>query len=99
MQIESHVLPREAARENQAKAAPSQRTTVLLIEDNPDDALLIEFMISDSGGDLFEFERVEDLEAGLRRLQSPGVGIILCDLSLPDSHGLETFARLHAQAQ
>lgn len=74
------------------------RLKVLLIEDNPGDARLIQLMLAADGEQLFEVEVVERLEAGVRRLASGGVGLCLLDLSLPDSHGLETFARLHARA-
>jgi len=68
----------------------------LLIEDNPGDARLIELMLADSG--MFEIERAERLSDGLKRLSNGNIDIVLSDLSLPDSHGLETFGRLHAQA-
>ena len=72
---------------------------VLLIEDNPSDARLIEVMIEGAGEGLFEVEHVERLSAGMQRLKRGGIGLVLSDLSLPDSHGLETFSRLHAQAR
>jgi sigma-B regulation protein RsbU (phosphoserine phosphatase) len=78
------------------KAGP--RIRVLLIEDNSGDARLIQIMLRDAGRDIFDFERVERLGSGLERLARGGVGIVLADLSLPDSHGLSTFQRLHAQA-
>ncbi len=41
---------------------------------------------------------MERLEDGLRELGSGEIDIVLSDLSVPDSHGLETFQRLHARA-
>ncbi len=76
----------------------SHRIRALLVEDNPGDARLIQLMLSDAAGDLFEVEHVERLGTGLERLADPGIGIVLLDLSLPDSHGLDTFAQLHARA-
>jgi len=73
-------------------------TTVLLIEDNPNDRRLIELMLSGAGGNLFRIEQVDRLDRGMERLAQGGVGIVLLDLSLPDSHGLRTFVRLHAAA-
>jgi sigma-B regulation protein RsbU (phosphoserine phosphatase) len=55
-------------------------------------------MISDDGADLFEIVQVDRLEAGLQRLVEGGIAVVLCDLSLPDSHGLSTFERLHEKA-
>ncbi|HTL59538.1 MAG TPA: SpoIIE family protein phosphatase [Candidatus Limnocylindrales bacterium] len=76
----------------------TERIKVLLIEDNPGDARLIELMLAEAGGDLFEVEFVDRLEAGLRRLTRGDIGLVLLDLSLPDSHGLATFKQLHAAA-
>jgi len=75
-----------------------QSTKVLLIEDNPGDTRLIQLMLHEAGGDLFELEQVERLSAGLERLSAGGIEVVLSDLSLPDSHGLDTFSHLHASA-
>ena len=77
---------------------PGPRTKVLLVEDNPGDAQLIEIMLADSGSDFFVLETVERLQQGLRRVRRGDVGVVLLDLSLPDSQGLATFSQLHAEA-
>lgn len=74
------------------------RIRALLIEDNPDDARLIGLMLRDVDGGSFELRHVERLEDGLRELASGGIDVVLSDLSVPDSQGLETFQRLHARA-
>jgi len=71
---------------------------LLLIEDNPGDALLIEEMLSEVKGFPFTFDHVPRLSEGLERMASGTVGVALLDLSLPDSHGLETVARARAQS-
>jgi phosphoserine phosphatase RsbU/P len=76
----------------------NQRIRVLLIEDNAGDARLIQLMLTDGDVDTFVVERVDRLSLGLSRLLAGGFDIVLADLSLPDSHGLETFLQLHAQA-
>src|SRR5881394_490982 len=87
----------------QDKVAPNvaaqSRLRVLLVEDNPGDARLIQLMLEEGGNGLFEIETVDHLDSALRRLQKGGIGLVLSDLSLPDSHGLETFTKLHAQAR
>ncbi|NQT86052.1 hybrid sensor histidine kinase/response regulator [bacterium] len=65
--------------------------TILLIEDNPPDARLIEIMLGKAKGATFEMERVDRLSAGLARLADGGIQVILLDLGLPDSQGLDTF--------
>ena len=74
------------------------RTTILLVEDNPDDALLIQEMLADADGGSFVWIHAERLSEGLEELAAGRADVVLLDLSLPDSHGLETFATAHSQA-
>src|SRR3954470_5196904 len=76
----------------------SPRIVALLIQDNPGDARLIELMLAGAGAGLFQVERVDRLDQGLNRLAQGGIDVVLADLSLPDSHGLNTFPQLHARA-
>src|SRR5262245_27263715 len=57
-------------------------------------------MLREATGAAIHLERVDRLAAGLERLRlaSPGIDVVLLDLSLPDSAGLDTFACLHAAA-
>ena len=71
---------------------------VLLIEDNPDDAVLIEIELEDERGRDLRLEHVSTLEQGLQRLSEGGVDVVLTDLGLPDSQGLDTFRRIRAEA-
>jgi sigma-B regulation protein RsbU (phosphoserine phosphatase) len=78
----------------------AQRLRVLLIEDNAGDANLIEEYLTD-GENPFKVEKADRLAAGLAHLAGSGAnGIdgILVDLGLPDSQGLDTFRKVHAQA-
>jgi DNA-binding NtrC family response regulator len=70
----------------------------LLIEDNPEDARLIREMLSEVVDGQFELEYSEELSAGLERMAGGGIDVVLLDLSLPDSRGLDTFIRVHGQA-
>lgn len=90
----------QKAQMSQAEPGNSQNGHVrlLLIEDNPSDARLIEVMLEHASNGLFEIEHVERLSAGLKRIEQGGINVVLSDLSLPDSDGLDTFARLHAKA-
>ena len=71
---------------------------VLLVEDNPGDARLISAMLDEAGPEQFRLARVDRLSAGLDALSRGGVGVVLLDLSLPDSLGMETFTRVFAHA-
>ncbi|MBM3875380.1 MAG: PAS domain S-box protein [Verrucomicrobia bacterium] len=71
---------------------------VLLIEDNPADALLIQAMLSEPSSARFEVTHAASLGKGLECLAKGSFGVVLLDLSLPDSFGLETFDIVRAQA-
>ena len=72
--------------------------TALLIEDNPGDARLIELALMDAQGGPIELVRAELLADGLALLTDDRFDILLLDLSLPDSHGFETFQRARLEA-
>jgi len=74
------------------------RIKVLLIEDNPTDARLIQESLSEASDDPFDLETADTLAGGLQRLSAGGVDAMLLDLALPDSFGQETFVRAKAQA-
>ena len=73
-------------------------TKVLLIEDNPGDARLIREMISEDPEPPFHIHWARRLAAGLERLAAGDTALVLLDLSLPDSLGLETFAKVYAHS-
>ncbi|MEG4071858.1 PAS domain S-box protein [Microcoleus sp. Pol14C2] len=68
---------------------------VLLVEDNPHEAELIEDLLSEIGGaQRIVLTKVERLSEAQQRLNQETFDIILLDLSLPDSVGIETVARV-----
>ncbi|MBC8179071.1 MAG: PAS domain S-box protein [Desulfobacteraceae bacterium] len=71
----------------------NQKLSILLIEDNPGDARLIQEMIHEGGDTSFDLVHAERLSAGLEIVAGGDIDIILLDLSLPDSHGLDTVVR------
>ena len=74
------------------------RHNVLLIEDNPGDARLIREMIAEDPDAPFELHCADRLAHGLEVLANRPAGLVLLDLSLPDSLGLETFAKVFAHS-
>lgn len=80
--------------------------TILLIEDNPGDVRLIEEMfqngkellqavdVGNSNDGLPEIHHEDRLSDGLEYLKSNDVDIILLDLNLPDSSGLDTLTSM-----
>ena len=73
-------------------------TKVLLIEDNPGDVRLIQEMLTQSAQDGYQLECADRLSKGLECLGMGGIDLVLLDLGLPDSQGLDTFNKVHAQA-
>ena len=71
---------------------------VLLIEDNPGDAMLIKEMLEQSTEEVYVLEHVERLSMGLDRLSQGDIDVILLDLHLPDSHGMDTYITIRTHA-
>ncbi len=77
-------------------ASGNRPLAVLVIEDNPGDARLVEIYLHEDPGHPCAVDKAEDLATGLTVLQAKPIDVVLLDLSLPDSFGLETLARLRA---
>ncbi len=70
----------------------------LLIEDDPGDARLIAEMLAQVRETPFDLAHADQLSAGLMHLTAAGPDVVLLDLSLPDSEGLDTFTQVRARA-
>ena len=73
-------------------------TTVLLIEDDPADAALIQAALGGTGNSLFRVEWVTRLADALERLGREKFEVVLLDLSLPDGPGLDAFDQVFLAA-
>ncbi len=71
---------------------------ILLVEDNPADADLLAELLEVSVGVEWELVPVEFLYEAIAQLCKQSFDIVLLDLSLPDSRGLETLTRLQEVA-
>lgn len=83
--------------------ANMQQSTIqlLLIEDNPGDVRLIQEMILSDGRHTRQRAYVDtatNLRDGLDRHQQGNYDVVLLDLSLPDSHGMDTLLKVRAAA-
>lgn len=76
----------------------SESLTVLLVEDNPNDARLIKRYLSDADTAFLpaeiEIQEATDLDAGRKRLSDEEIDLLLLDLGLQKSSGTETFNRI-----
>ncbi len=71
---------------------------VLLVEDSLSDALLLQEQLATLAAERFEVTRVERLDEALERLGAVQFDVVLLDLSLPDSTGLDTFLAVRTGA-
>ena len=76
----------------------NQRVRILLVEDDPDDVWVIRNLLGDRWDGPFDLVHVELLSAALERCDKDTFDVVLLDLALPDSRGLETFFAMHAGA-
>lgn len=72
--------------------------TILLIEDDPEEARLILEMLGGSKSRVFELTHVESMSDADRILACRSVDIVLMDLGLADLAGLEAVQRIRAAA-
>jgi PAS domain S-box-containing protein len=68
---------------------------VLLVEDNPGDADFIRAIMNRDYSVRYHFAHVERLSEGIRHLMANKAHLVLLDLGLPDSSGLDTIRRFH----
>jgi diguanylate cyclase (GGDEF)-like protein len=73
---------------------PGSRLRVLIVEDNPADAALVEALLDQEAPGVFALERVGRLATARERLSEDGVDCVLYDLGLPDATGLEGLDQL-----
>src|SRR5438876_10632017 len=76
---------------------PNPTTRVLLVEDNPGDARLMQ-VLSELAKLPVEFVHCETVSAAIERLGDDKLDAGLVDLALPDAQGVEAVRRIHAAA-
>ena len=76
----------------------TERTKVLLVEDNLGDARLLYEGLEEALPDQFRMTHVRRLSEALEYLWEETCDVVLLDLGLPDSHGLDTLVVTRAQA-
>ncbi len=67
---------------------------ILLIEDNPGDARIVEILLEESDLPECKIKHCQTLGEGVNALTENDFDVVLLDLSLPDSRGFETLQRL-----
>jgi DNA-binding NtrC family response regulator len=83
-------------KEKRKHIEDKQRIKVLIIEDSAEDSELILSFLSEAETIYFDTERVERLSAGIDFLEKKHCDVILADLGLPDSIGLQAARKLQS---
>ena len=71
---------------------------VLLVEDSPSDAVLLQESLTQNDLGKFSFAHVETLAEAVENLRKESYDVLLLDLSLPDVTGRDTFLRARAES-
>ncbi|MBI5557090.1 MAG: response regulator [Deltaproteobacteria bacterium] len=71
-----------------------RNTSLLIVEDNPADVLLIKEQLSEAPRKQYDIAVNETLAEAIERLKDNDIDVVLLDLSLPDSSGLDTVRTL-----
>ena len=75
-----------------------EQVKILLVEDDPDDVWIMQGLLGDRWDGPFQLTHAEMLDVALQHMINKHFDIVLLDLSLPDSQGIETFARMYREA-
>lgn len=73
--------------------------SILIVEDDADNARLLELALRSSRHGSFSCVRALSLAQAIERLKGGRIDVVLLDLTLPDSRGLETLARVRTQSR
>jgi diguanylate cyclase (GGDEF)-like protein len=80
------------------KRSNPTRWKILLVEDNREFASILRIRLSKENDPLIEVETLTTLTEALAALEKTSYDLVLLDLTLPDSSGIETFEKLKAAA-
>ncbi|MFZ2198232.1 MAG: response regulator [Thermodesulfovibrionales bacterium] len=84
-------------KEDEIGTVDSPHIKVLIIEDNDEHAELICRMLSKAENIYFDTERAGLMSSGVDLLGTHNFDVILSDLGLPDSMGIDTFETFHSR--
>jgi PAS domain S-box-containing protein len=69
---------------------------VLMVEDDPGDVKLVRLLLLESTH-MYEVEAVGCISAAIKRLHNGVFDVVLLDMGLPDSGGIDTISKAHAE--
>src|SRR5512133_153517 len=71
---------------------------ILLVEDSPSDAALLQEALEEGALGQFKFALAECWADAVEQLRGEQFDVLLLDLTLPDTNGRDTFLRARAEA-
>jgi len=83
---------------NMSNRTMEQPIQVLLVEDDPEDVELLQETLAGNKNLPLSVEVAGCLSSGIKRLKDNHIDVVLLDLGLPDSEGLETIRQWSAHA-
>lgn len=92
------IIQRFGLRQDDAKPADTDLLRILLVEDSLVAARLAELCLNKGMLVPYSVEIVATLQDATERLAAGDIDLVLLDLNLPDSHGLDTFAEMQEKA-
>jgi len=84
-------------KKQKSRALHGDVIRLLLVDDDPVDAALACTALSGANGSRFHVEKATRLKEAIELLKSSSFDVMLLDLGLPESHGLETLARIRRE--
>jgi signal transduction histidine kinase len=81
--------------DDEDQAVSEKQVKILLIEDSPDDVVLLKHILAEHKNNRFDISHAGTLTDAIKILETRPFNLILLDLSLPESEGLDTFAQVH----
>lgn len=79
--------------------ALSESLNILIVEDNPADQFLLEQKLASSKLKIGKIVSVATVKEARETLESYDINIVLLDLSLPDSFGIDSLTSIHPLIQ
>ncbi|HVS94839.1 MAG TPA: response regulator [Puia sp.] len=73
--------------------------TILTVEDNPSDLFLVEHMLRSSGLSIRQLCSANSIREALTLLGDREIDVVLLDLTLPDSFGIQSFIQIKSVVQ
>ena len=80
---------------NSSALQPEENISVLIVEDNEEHANLFGMYLERSQTHKFSVKKTARLSAAIKEISQNNFDVILLDLTLPESQGLDTFFKLH----